>query len=516
MRPSISGNTLKTLPGGLIRRGPVDWIFKSNNMKTAATSVKGGQKGSKSVKTVQIATPQKKTVSKNLANKGGKRMPSIPTRALNHRRSSHGRFGFKEARPIGKHNGLRVTGTIFLNDIISPDLSAPVGTGVATRFIDMVYLHPHMLQTKLWLISQTFVKYRFNKIGISYLGERGTDEFGDLYIAYIPDPDVDPTLLLDKQIKVWLDNVDDVYRGTVFTVRPEYSEFRSLDSELRNMVHDTSTLHDTYQGKLVFACSGTAAKYLGECVLSFDVEMYDEEMDVTQTLDYVYDGPVIASSLTTTAATTASTALSSLTDATGQMNVQPSGIASVQIKDLIPPIGGVSIGNFLDKLYTYGSEFIGALIGKSSKSLTLFDSLADVFVGDQTKAGSTDIGLGTVLKAVVKPLLYSGKASASVVGDAVPKSVKAMKGWEIACRNHVKIESRDVFDENLNCWTVDEWLNRSNALPHIYNPNNVRLQKLDQSNQQKVQADNAPPQVVYGSAAYGPTLGMQSYAMRGA
>jgi hypothetical protein len=253
-------------------------IFKKTT-NSASTSVKGRKVTTppKAVKkTVQVVRPVMK-------NKGTVNTPfnSYPNRRTMNKHPVVSAYVDK------RHNGVRVRGTAFIQDLVvwsSTDSSDMDGQTV--KFSNLIYASPALIPGRVSLMAKAFTKYRFDMICLSYRGHFSSATDGEVFIAYCDDPSMNPTELVSRQIKVFMDNMDGTDAGPVYnngrktcaTAHPtEKDKFYEISKDHQNV-------EDVMQGKFICATTNCKESSFGELIVEYDLVLVDNEVSVHEIL----------------------------------------------------------------------------------------------------------------------------------------------------------------------------------------------------------------------------------------
>jgi len=201
-----------------------------------------------------------------------------------------------------------------------------------------------------------------------YVPQVPTTQQGTINLAIIDDPNIDPSILLDRQLKLWYANITSSFEGSVYA-GPEVANCSRTFKEDKDYYHitrSTNTLDDLYQGKLVCAATGVpTATYLGELILEYRVILCDEEVapgtianaSVSQTVQTI-NLPIEAG---------AGQPLSS-----SSFSTVPPGVYSLVSNSDYSISGAIQV----NKPLNIGSEFIVSVIG--GNLMTFYASMADL------------------------------------------------------------------------------------------------------------------------------------------
>jgi len=394
-----------------------------------------------------------KNLTKKIPNpRGNEIFTSIPTKTVRQRMSKA--YSYSAISHRGSH-GIRIQGCTYLSDITSMnDLTV---TADNMRIAKQYYLNPKLLLGRVSIMSDTFARYRFRSIRIVYVGYKGSAQDGECIVTYIPDPDVDPSILTANQLKFWFDSIEGSYRGPISTVGiqqgvaafnleqmarrrdPNNEKFFKIDC-------DTTTLNDCYQGKILVGLINVTAATLGDLELQFDLEMIDDEVAPYQLATQIAssNGSPIAITLNPTGTDVPVPAVA--IGAYSEPVNAPSGIYSLQeSQDTGGPGTYAPRSNIVNKLLQAGTEFVASVVRSPSTgnaSATLFNSVADVLTGAATRfvLGGPTGAVGLLAKLV--PLLFSGRRGGTGV------TFMSSEGYKLALLNHAELFPDDELPEN--------------------------------------------------------------------
>lgn len=361
-------------------------ILIAKNMKlSATTSVKGGNKRntnvprSMGVRNAQPAISNERSSipkSRSVVNQTDT-VFQLPSRFGWIRHSPEVEF---RSKTIEGHKGILVSGSMFVGEVqnLSEDSNE-------TRYSLIKYLHPEMITGKAAVISQAFEKYRFLKAKLHFMSGRSTSSVGDVFLGLVSDPNVDPTVLTNRQIKAWFESNPDSFRGQVFTPEPyaetEWYNLAEMTTGYFNVRTHSATLDETYQAKIMTGTSAVSGftGTIGDLYMDFEVFFCDAELSVEQILLMPSVQPTQTLSVNALAAGDP-VVLDWVT-----VKPVPEGVYSYQARS------NGSLQNKLDKLYQYGSEFIATVVADLTgldNTITLFDSMADLIAGNPSKTNA--------------------------------------------------------------------------------------------------------------------------------
>jgi len=422
-------------------------IFKQNK-KTAVTSVKGGKAmvraktspksatGLRSVVPVMKAKAKAFSSKNGIANMSGRyKERSIPvTRnyyktVANHTYSSVNVDGCE---------GVRVRGTMFLDDLVS--YAASAGGSIPTRFISERYLHPALLSGRLAKVAETFQKFRFDKIRVVFVSAVSTASAGTIHLAVLDDVLVDPTILQDRQIKMWNDSMEGTFSGNVYT--EENLSWTEADLSNQPFLHvdrNQSDLENVSQAKICVSVTNTTpATYLGELYIDFDVIFCDDYLSLSTLSSLGTQNPSKTLGIPAVAVNTVVGPVTGL----GTYANTPVGLYSVINKQ----DDSTSLGkeNFLNKLYDFGSEMILNVVANGpTPTGFLFNSFSDFIRGDRT---ISTIANSAFPHTVLFQYLLGNSLGAAGGPPQVPPAYAIHKGHQVCLEAVAEMQRQSLLD----------------------------------------------------------------------
>jgi len=182
----------------------------------------------------------------------------------------------------GGHQGMIVRGFAYLADM-KLGAALPSGSGV-TRTGYINYLHPDMVSSKVAKMAEAFSMYKFKSLCLTYRGLVGTDTKGQIMMAYTPDAYDDPSILLDRRLRTWYDNVSGSYIGPVYQlgVKPACADFSMKQDDFLSISKSGSEIKEIYQGKIYLGFTDVSDVLLGELGFEYEILMVDPIESIKQ------------------------------------------------------------------------------------------------------------------------------------------------------------------------------------------------------------------------------------------
>lgn len=329
----------------------------------------------------------------------------------------------------------------FLNKGTRPEGSAFTPLAAQnTRIIDILYLHPRFIVSRIQKIAAAFTKYRFRQIKLTYEGRTVSTDAGELYAAYTHDPNIDLSELSDRKLRLWFENSDSLMKA-VSNASGKVSKSWDLRKEKTffeiNLNH--TEIDVCYQGKIFIGLWGIIAsnQEFGDWSLDYVVDLVDNELSVTDIVKSTvfdnrsrsFDVPDILEGQNVE--WTTSTLDSYFTN----------GVYSLKSQTEPSPIGAAKQVGSWSKLLEYGAEFICDVIPIPGlgTAFKFFNSMEDLFSDSPTK-GLTPGSAHGAFQMFAEPLKLLGKGilESFSVSDHEPDQLMKIPGH----RNHVEFFAR--------------------------------------------------------------------------
>jgi len=261
------------------------------NNKSAAASVKGGMaRPVKNKVTPRVLMP----LSRPKPNRNRTLERENPTsRSYSHRGRKFEYSSFHSDNYVG----MVIRGTQYLADV-GGHKNVKGGSYPPTRILNDIYIHPSMIEGRVSHMAKTFSKYCFRRLTVRYEPQVPTTTPGTLHMCITDDPTADPTVLQNRQLKVFFENRDNSYSGNVYsTPKDAFTTSRCDDERMLSNVRNSTDLKEVYQGRIVTAVSGLPTgidtiTFYGTITLEFELLLVDDAFSIGEIARMAKETPV--------------------------------------------------------------------------------------------------------------------------------------------------------------------------------------------------------------------------------